>query len=107
MMGVEPLQAALDAGADFVLAGRCSDPALFAALPIMRGLPPGLAWHAGKVTECGTMACEGGRGGVIMATVREHEVILRPVGEGLRCTPQSIAAHSLYENAHPYLHKDR
>jgi hypothetical protein len=106
MMGVEPLQAALEARADFVLAGRCSDPALFAALPILRGLPPGLAWHAGKVTECGTMACEGGHGGVITATVREHEVILRPVGHGLRCTPQSIAAHSLYENAHPYLHKE-
>ena len=106
MMGVEPLQAALDAGADFVLAGRCSDPALFAALPIMRGFPAGLAWHAGKVTECGTMACEGGHGGVITATVREHEVILRPIGKGLRCTPQSIAAHSLYENAHPYLHKE-
>jgi len=40
MMGVEPLQTALDAGADFVLAGRCSDPALFAALPILRGFPP-------------------------------------------------------------------
>src|SRR3984893_18802063 len=106
MMGVEPLQAALHAGADFVLAGRCSDPALFAALPIMRGFPHGLAWHAGKVTECGTMACEGGHGGVITATVRGHEVILRPVGKGLRCTPQSIAAHSLYENAHPYLHKE-
>jgi Acyclic terpene utilisation family protein AtuA len=106
MMGVEPLQAALNGGADFVLAGRCSDPALFAALPTLRGLPPGLAWHAGKVTECGTMACEGGRGGVITATVREHEVILRPVGTGLRCTPHSIAAHSLYENAHPYLHKE-
>ena len=106
MMGVEPLQAALDAGAEFVLAGRCSDPALFAALPTLRGLPAGLAWHAGKVTECGTMACEGPHGGVITATVREHEVILRPVGEGLRCTPQSIAAHSLYENAHPYLHKE-
>jgi hypothetical protein len=106
MMGVEPLQAALDAGADFVLAGRCSDSALFAALPIMRGFPEGLAWHAGKVTECGTLACEGGHGGVITATVREHEVILRPVGKGLRCTPQSIAAHSLYENAHPYLHKE-
>jgi Acyclic terpene utilisation family protein AtuA len=104
MMGVEPLQAALDAGADFVLAGRCSDPALFAAMPAMCGLPPGLEWHAGKVTECRTMACEGRHGGVITATVREHEVILRPVGEGLRGTPQSIAAHSLYENAH--LHKE-
>jgi hypothetical protein len=106
MMGVEPLQEALDGGADFVLAGRCSDPALYAALPIMRGLPEGLAWHAGKVTECGTMACEGGGGGVITATVREHEAIIAPVGEGLRCTPQSIAAHSLYESGDPYLHKE-
>src|SRR5579859_422650 len=106
MMGVEPLQEALEGGADFVLAGRCSDPALYAALPIARGLPAGLAWHAGKVTECGTMACEGGRGGVITATIREHEAIIAPFGEGVRCTPQSIAAHSLYENGDPYLHKE-
>jgi Acyclic terpene utilisation family protein AtuA len=106
MMGVEPLQAALEEGAEFVLAGRCSDPALYAALPTMRGLPHGLAWHAGKVTECGTMACEGGRGGVITGTIREHEAIIRPVGDGLRCTPQSVAAHSLYENGDPYLHKE-
>jgi hypothetical protein len=106
MMGVEPLQEALEAGAEFVLAGRCSDPALFAALPTLRGFPQGLSWHAGKVTECGTMACEGGRGGVITATVRHDEAILRPIGEGLRCTPQSVAAHSLYENAHPFLHKE-
>ena len=106
MMGVEPLQEALEGGADFVLAGRCSDPALYAALPILRGLPSGLAWHAGKVTECGTMACEGDRRGVITATIREDEAIITPFGEGLRCTPQSIAAHSLYESGDPYLHKE-
>ena len=106
MMGVEPLQAALEAGADLVIAGRCSDPALYAALPILRGFPPGLAWHAGKVAECGTLACETMGKGVIFATVRQDEAIIRPVGDGLRCTPQSIAAHSLYENADPYLHKE-
>src|SRR5258705_207092 len=37
MMGVEPIQAAIRDGADFVLAGPCSDPALFAAIPIMQG----------------------------------------------------------------------
>jgi hypothetical protein len=106
MMGVEPLQEALEAGAEFILAGRCSDPALFAALPILRGFPAGLSWHAGKVTECGTMACEGERGGVITATIRHDGATLRPIGPGLRCTPQSVAAHSLYENGHPYLHKE-
>src|SRR5258706_5860765 len=52
MMGVEPLQQALSEGADFVLAGRCSDSALFAAIPLMHGYPPRLAWHAGQVSEC-------------------------------------------------------
>ncbi|HEV2365766.1 MAG TPA: acyclic terpene utilization AtuA family protein [Caulobacteraceae bacterium] len=106
MMGVEPLQKALVQGAQFILAGRCSDSALYAAMPILRGFPAGLAWHAGKVAECGTMACEGARRGVLTATIRAREALLRPVGEGLRCTPQSVAAHSLYENAHPYLHQE-
>src|SRR5438552_11427370 len=35
MMGVEPLQAALEAGVDLIVAGRCSDPALYAAMPIL------------------------------------------------------------------------
>jgi hypothetical protein len=106
MMGVEPLQAALAQGVDFVLAGRCSDPALFAAMPIMKGFPAGLAWHAGKIVECGTLACETSGKGVITGTIRHHEAIIRPIGTGLRCTPQSVAAHSLYENGDPYLHKE-
>lgn len=106
MMGVEPLQRALQAGADFVLAGRCSDSALYAALPILRGFPEGLAWHAGKVSECGTMAAETMGKGVIFGRIRHDHFIVRPFGRGLRCTPQSVAAHSLYENADPYLHKE-
>jgi hypothetical protein len=106
MMGVEPLQRALEAGADFVLAGRCSDSALYAALPILSGLPEGLAWHAGKVSECGTMATETMGKGVLFSTVRADHAIIRAFGEDLRCTPQSVAAHSLYENTDPYLHKE-
>ena len=106
MMGVEPLQDAIRAGVDLVIAGRCSDPALFAAIPIMRGMPEGLAWHAGKVAECGTMVCETASKGAIVGYVRRDEAIIRPVGAGLRCTPQSVAAHSLYESADPYLHKE-
>ena len=50
MMGVEPVQAALEQGVDLIVAGRCSDPALYAAMPIAMGLPEGLAWHAAKVS---------------------------------------------------------
>jgi hypothetical protein len=103
MMGVEPLQAALEEGVDIVIAGRCSDAALYAAMPISAGLPEGLAWHAGKVAECGPMACVSPAPGVLAGTVRADHVLIRAYGDGLLCTPQSIAAHSLYENADPYL----
>jgi hypothetical protein len=103
MMGVEPLQAALARDPDFVVAGRCSDAALFAALPLTRGFPAGLAWHAGKVVECGTMACESLGKGVMLVTIRHDSFTVRPIGAGLRCTPQSVAAHSLYETADPFL----
>jgi hypothetical protein len=102
MMGVEPLQQALAGDPQVVIAGRCSDAALFAALPLVHGLPAGLAWHAGKVVECGTMACETMGKGVMVVTVREDSFSVGPVGDGLRCTPQSVAAHSLYETADPY-----
>jgi hypothetical protein len=49
LMGHEPIAAALDTGADLVLAGRSTDTALSAALPLMRRLPPGPVWHAAKV----------------------------------------------------------
>jgi hypothetical protein len=102
MMGVEPLQEALATDPQVVIAGRCSDAALFAALPLIHGFPEGLAWHAGKVVECGTMACETMGRGVMVVTLRDDSFSVRPVGEGLRCTPQSVAAHSLYETADPY-----
>ncbi len=102
MMGVEPLQMALAEGADFVLAGRCSDTALYAAIPTMHGFPAGLAWHAGKVVECGTLACVRAGKGVMFVHLRHDDFLVKPFGPGLRCTPQSIAAHSLYENADPF-----
>ncbi len=104
MMGVEPIQAALNEGADVVIAGRSSDSAVFAALPIMRGIPEGIAWHVGKVVECGTLACEIMRQGTMYSRLDTTGAVITPLGEGLRCTPQSIAAHSLYENGDPYLH---
>src|SRR5580704_11246903 len=74
MMGVEPLQQAILDGANFVLAGRCSDSALFAAIPLMQGFPPGLAWHAGKVSDCGTLVCQTLGKGVIFTTISQEEI---------------------------------
>jgi hypothetical protein len=102
MMGVEPLQEALVDDPQFIIAGRCSDAALYAALPLMQGFPAGPAWHAGKIVECGTLACETMGPGVMLVTLREESFSVRPVGPALRCTPQSVAAHSLYETANPF-----
>jgi Acyclic terpene utilisation family protein AtuA len=103
MMGVEPIQDALRAGADVVLAGRASDSALYAAIPIAEGFPEALAWMVGKIVECNTLACETRGPGVMLGTIRHDSALITPVGPGLRCTPQSVAAHTLYENADPYL----
>jgi hypothetical protein len=106
MMGVEPIQAALAEGADIVIAGRSSDSALFAAYPMMKGIPAGLSWHMGKIVECGTLVCETARRGTMFGRLYPDHAIVTPIGENLRCTPQSVAAHSLYENGDPYIHAE-
>jgi hypothetical protein len=103
MMGVEPFQQALEAGADVVLAGRSSDTSIFAALPVARGMPAGLSWHAAKILECGAAAAthrftpDG-----MICELREDGFVIEPLNPGMRCTPLSVASHSLYENGDPY-----
>jgi hypothetical protein len=106
MMGVEPLQKAIAMGADLVIAGRCSDSALFAAIPIMKGFPEGLAWHVGKVLECGTQVCVKAGKGVIFSRLTHEYFEIEAIGEGISVSPQSVAAHSFYENGDPYIHHE-
>ncbi len=103
MMGAEPFIRALERGADVVLAGRASDTAIFASVPLMRGFAPGLAWHAAKILECGAAAVVNRKSPDCMFVWlrRDHFLVAAPDPD-LRCTPQSIASHSLYENAHPF-----
>jgi hypothetical protein len=103
MMGAEPFVAAIEAGADLVLAGRSSDTAIFAALPVHLGFPAGLAWHAAKILECGAAAVTHRKQpDSMLGIIRKDHFIIEPLDPALRCTPQSVAAHSLYENSHPY-----
>ena len=104
MMGHEPIAAAIDGGADVVLAGRASDTSLFATVPLMRGAGAGPAWHAGKILECGTASTvQRKRPDSIFAWVRDDHFDIEPLDMEARCTPQSIASHTLYENADPFL----
>jgi hypothetical protein len=104
MMGCEPIAAAIEQGAEVILAGRASDTSLFSTVPLMKGADAGAAWHAAKILECGT-ACvvQRKRPDSIMAWVRDDHFDIEPMDMEVRCTPQSIASHTLYENADPFL----
>jgi hypothetical protein len=103
MMGAEPFMQALKGGADVVIAGRASDTAIFAAMPMMHGIPEGIAWHAGKILECGAAAVVNRKTPDCMfAWLRPDHFVVEAPDPGLQCTPQSIASHSLYENADPF-----
>ncbi len=103
MMGPEPITAALEQGAEVVIAGRSSDTSLFAAIPIARGFPEGLVWHAAKILECGA-ACVAVRNApdCMVAIIRQDSFVVEPPAPELWCTPQSVASHTLYENADPF-----
>ena len=103
LAGAEQIQAAINTGADVVLAGRSTDTATIAALPLARGAHAGAAWHGAKIAECGAFCTTRPASGVIMVSFDETGFTVTPMGEGVQCTPQSVAAHMLYENSDPWI----
>lgn len=102
MMGHEPIEAALRAGVDVVLAGRATDTAVAAAFPLMKGFPAGPVWHAAKIVECGGQCTTNPRTGGVLATIDHDGFTIEPLDPTASCTPTSVAAHMLYETANPY-----
>jgi hypothetical protein len=103
MMGVEPIQQALMAGVQIVVAGRSSDTSIFAALPLLEGYDPAVVWHMAKILECGAAAVAVRTApDCMMAVLHENSFDVFPLREDYRCTPQSVASHTLYENADPF-----
>lgn len=103
-MGPEPVMAVLQQGAKVVLAGRAYDPAVFSASALLAGFDKGLAIHMGKILECGAIAASPGSGSdCLLGTLREDSFIVEPLNPNRRCTPTSVAAHTLYEKTNPYI----
>lgn len=104
-MGIHPLITALESGAQYILAGRSCDIALFASDMIRRNIDAGLAYHVGHVLECGALACDpGSPSDCLVAEVYDDgSAIFTAPNPARRCTAYSIAAHSLYEESHPQL----
>jgi hypothetical protein len=105
LMGHEPFVTAMRAGADVVLGGRATDTSMVAALALMHGLPPGPAWHAAKTVECAGMCTTTPHGtpgsGPVYVTIDAAGFTVMPLNPDSSCTPMSVAAHMLYENADP------
>jgi hypothetical protein len=102
VMGHEPIARALEDGADVVLAGRATDTALVAALPLMNSLPPGQVWHAGKIAECGGFCTDMPMSGGVLVSIDAAGFTVEPLTQAASCTPSTVAAHMMYENADPY-----
>jgi hypothetical protein len=103
MAGAEQVQWALDTGADVVLLGRVADAAIYSAMPLAGGFDPALAWNAAKIMECGAAAAANRSGqDSMLCTIDDDGFVLEPLDPALRCTPASVATHTLYEVSDPY-----
>ncbi len=102
LLGPEPYMAALDAGADIVLGGRTTDTAVLAAAALRRGESAGGAWHGAKVAECGGLCTLNPTSPGVMMSVDREGFTIWPLSPNNRCTPQTVSAHMLYENADPF-----
>ena len=102
-MGPEPYIAALQEGADIVLGGRTTDPAVLAAVPLWRGVAAASAWHAGKIGECGAQCTVNpamGKG--VLLRISDDSFDVEPLALQNHCSPHSVSAHMLYENCDPF-----
>jgi len=103
LAGIEQIQAALNTGADIIIAGRTTDTALIAALPIARGCHKGAAWHGAKIAECGALATTNPNSGVVLMRFDDQGFVITPMADDAAATPYTVSAHMLYENANPHI----
>ena len=101
-MGTVPFIRALSAGAEVVIAGRACDTALYAALPLMHGFDPALAFHLAKIIECGALCARPmAAGDSMLGTIRNDHFTIQALNPKRVVTPLSVAEHSLYEQPNP------
>ncbi len=103
LAGAEQIQAAINTGADIIIAGRTTDTAIIAALPLQNGDHPGGAWHGAKIGECGALCATNPQSGVILVDFDSTGFTVTPLADGAHATPHTVSAHMLYENSDPFI----
>ena len=115
-MGPEPFVQAMEAvpNFDLVVGGRAYDPAPYVAFAnfclrrrvsnsegIITSQVLGGFMQMGKIMECGA-SCAIPKSAPAMAILYLNGTFdIRPLSPGSKCTPLSVAAHTLYEKARP------
>ncbi|KAF4500125.1 hypothetical protein FAGAP_3701 [Fusarium agapanthi] len=115
-MGYEPFFDAMTANPDFdiIVGGRAYDPSPYVAFCVYQLTRQSIQlsteghhsrlggfYHMGKILECGGQ-CSFPKSNGAVATVYENGLFdVRPTDAESRCTPLSVAAHTLYENTRP------
>ena len=102
VMGVEPYIRALDLGADVVVAGRSSDPAVLACVPIKKGLSLGPSWHASQIICDGTTDGPGGQPDGMIARIRNDSFIVEPANPDMMLPVSTTVSLALHETGSPY-----
>jgi hypothetical protein len=101
-MDEAPMVAALEQGADVVIAGRACDTAIYTTVAMMRGHGRGLATHMAKIIECASLCCDPGGRDSMLATLDTEGFTLDCMNPDRHATPTSVAAHALYEQGDPF-----
>lgn len=103
MQGPECFIDALERSAKVIIAGRTSDTSIYAAIPMMQGIPEAVAFHAAKILECGAASVvERMYPDSMVATLDHNGFTVEPPNPSMACTPQSVASHTFYETADPF-----
>ena len=103
LAGAEQIATAIQTGADIIIAGRTTDTAIIAALPLMNGAHAGAAWHGAKIGECGALCATNPQSGVILVDFDADGFTITPMADGASATPHTVSAHMLYENSDPFI----
>lgn len=103
LAGVEQITEALNTGADIIIAGRTTDTAIIAALPIQNNCHTGAAWHGAKIAECGALCATNPQSGVILVDFDHEGFTVTPMADNAKATPHTVSAHMLYENSNPFI----
>ena len=106
LAGAEQIGSAIKTDAEIIIAGRSTDAAVIAAAAILRGEHCGAAWHAGKIAECGALCTTNPMSGVVLVDIDQDGFGVQPMSRSAQCTPRTVSAHMLYENANPFRLKE-